>query len=121
MCSLAQNCPGLHTLNMTGCVEVGLGGLHGLISGVGEGFVKEAKTFFGFVPRRSMIDRRVSCLVFADEGHSYSERSEHKKNSIVGWRLARVLVNTASTNNTHHTRKRSKYATYIYQMTMLSK
>lgn len=64
MCSLAQNCPGLHTLNMTGCVEVGLGGLHGLISGVGEGLVKEAKTFFGFVPRRSMIDRRVSLSSF---------------------------------------------------------
>ena len=59
VCSLAQNCPGLHTLNMTGCVEVGLGGLHGLIEGVGESLVKEAKTFFGFIPRRSMIDRRV--------------------------------------------------------------
>lgn len=44
---------------MTGCVEVGLGGLHGLIEGVGESLVKEAKTFFGFIPRRSMIDRRV--------------------------------------------------------------
>ena len=51
---------------MTGCVEVGLGGLHGLISGVGEAFVKEAKTFFGFVPRRSMIDRRVSVLFAAE-------------------------------------------------------
>ena len=70
MCSLAQNCAGLHTLNMTGCVEVGLGGLHGLISGVGEGFVKEAKTFFGFVPRRSMIDRRVSCLCLPLRGVS---------------------------------------------------
>lgn len=44
---------------MTGCVEVGLGGLHGLIQGVGESLVKEAKTFFGFVPRKRMIDLRV--------------------------------------------------------------
>lgn len=35
-----------------------------MINGVGEAFVKEAKTFFGFVPRRSMIDRRVSFSSF---------------------------------------------------------
>ncbi|CAM9637950.1 unnamed protein product [Pylaiella littoralis] len=69
VCSLAHNCPGLHTLNMTGCVEVGLGGLHGLIDGVGESLVEEAKTFFGFIPRRSMIDRRI------EEAHKAIERA----------------------------------------------
>ncbi|CAB1097885.1 unnamed protein product [Ectocarpus sp. CCAP 1310/34] len=59
VCCLAQNCPGLHTLNITGCVEVGLAGLHGLIEGVGPALVQEAKTFFGFIPQRSMIDRRI--------------------------------------------------------------
>ncbi|CAM9289945.1 unnamed protein product, partial [Sphacelaria rigidula] len=59
VCCLAKNCPGLHTLNLTGCVEVGLGGLRGLISGIGETYVKEAKTFFGFIPRKSMIHHRI--------------------------------------------------------------
>lgn len=31
-----------------------------MIGGIGKAYVKEAKTFFGFIPRRSMIDRRVS-------------------------------------------------------------
>lgn len=59
ICCLAQNCPGLHTLNVTGCAEVSVEGLHGLICGIGEGIVMEAKTFFGFIPRRTMMDRRV--------------------------------------------------------------
>lgn len=56
---------------MTGCVEVGLGGLHGLIHGVGETLVKEAKTFFGFIPRRSMLDRRVRPLLRLDRTSDY--------------------------------------------------
>lgn len=59
VCSLAQRCRGLHTLNLTGCHEIGQGGLSGLIQGVGEAYVKEAKTFFGFIPRRRMVHRRV--------------------------------------------------------------
>lgn len=59
MCRLAQRCPGLHTLNVTGCVEISLGGLRGLVCGVGEAYVQEARTFFGFVPKRDSVYQRV--------------------------------------------------------------
>ncbi|CAN0130875.1 unnamed protein product, partial [Scytosiphon promiscuus] len=99
VCSLAQNCPGLHTLNMTGCVEVGLGGLHGLIEGVGESLVKEAKTFFGFVPRKSMIDRRIEESHKAIEDTAALAIQEHwrkyKKRLAKALRIAHAQADAA--------------------------
>lgn len=39
-----------------------------MINGIGEAYVREAKTFFGFIPRRSMIDRRIEESQKAIEG-----------------------------------------------------
>lgn len=45
---LATGCPSLNTLNVTGCEQVTARTLRALIDGLG--FVREAESFFGFVP-----------------------------------------------------------------------
>jgi len=56
LCHLAQRCPALRSLNLTGCEEVTLNGLRALIEGLE--YVVEAKTFFGFIPKSDALDLR---------------------------------------------------------------
>ncbi|CAM9789029.1 unnamed protein product [Ascophyllum nodosum] len=100
ICCLAQNCHGLHTLNITGCVEVSLGGLHGLICGIGDSFVQEAKTFFGFLPCRNLIERRMEEAQMAIENRAanviQAQWRDHQQRLVVTRRLAHARAEAAA-------------------------
>lgn len=56
ICGVARRCPGLMMANFTGC-KITRGGLLALIQGIG--YVKEAQTFFGFVPIQNAVDSKL--------------------------------------------------------------
>jgi hypothetical protein len=53
LCALAQACAGLQIMNVTGCEQVTKNGLLALIEGLK--YVREAKSFFGFVPKDTAL------------------------------------------------------------------
>ena len=70
ICEVAKKCPGLMILNVTGC-KITRSGLFALIRGIG--YVKEAKSFLGFVP----IDQAVS-LKLQDQKKIIHEKAARK-------------------------------------------
>jgi len=62
LCSLAQKCGGLQVLNVTGCENITHNGLQALIQGLN--YVREAHTFFGFVPKDTALKEKLQDMEY---------------------------------------------------------
>ena len=55
---MVSGAPNLGTLNVTGCQEITVNGLRAAIEG--NGYVVEAKSFFGFYPKSGAVDAKMA-------------------------------------------------------------
>ncbi|KAJ1446630.1 hypothetical protein M885DRAFT_236723 [Pelagophyceae sp. CCMP2097] len=93
---LATACRALGTLDCTGCDEVTVNGLRSLVEGVG--FVREATSFFGFVPLPADVARDALRRQQGDLEHrsartiqnAFSKHRAHVAAVRVGWLVRRT-------------------------------